>query len=42
MSNEKAEEILKEILKPVYNRIDKKWTNEDDTRITNLIKEIKD
>ena len=42
MSNEKAEEILKEILKPVYNRIDKKWTSEDDTRVSNLIKEIKD
>ena len=42
MSNERAEEILKEILKPVYNRIDKKWTSEDDNRVTNLIKEIKD
>ncbi len=42
MGNEKAEEILKEILKPVYNRIDKKWTSEDDNRVTNLIKEIKD
>ena len=41
MSNEKAEEILKGILKPLYYRIDKKWTSEDDNRVANLIKEIK-
>ena len=42
MSKEKAEEILKDILKPLYFKIDKKWTIEDDNRISNLIKEIED
>jgi hypothetical protein len=42
MSKEKAEEILKDILKPLYFKIDKKWTIEDDNRVSNLIEEIED
>lgn len=41
MSNEKAEELLKDILKPLYYRIDKKWTPEDDSKISILINELK-
>lgn len=41
MSNEKAEEILRDILKPLYFKIDKKWTDEDNNKISALINELK-
>jgi len=41
MSSEKAEELLKDMLKPVYYRIDKKWTPEDDNKISAIINELR-
>jgi len=37
MSKAKATELLKDILKPLYFKIDKKWTVEDDAKVSNLI-----
>ncbi|MGB9979514.1 hypothetical protein [Methanobacterium sp.] len=42
MSKEKDEEILKDILKPLYFKVDKKWTKEDTNKISNLIDELED
>lgn len=41
MGSEKAEELLKDMLKPLYYRIDKKWTPEDDDKITAIINELR-
>ena len=41
MSSEKAEELLKDMLKPLYYRIDKKWTPEDDGKVSTIINELK-
>ena len=40
MSKEQAAELLKDILKPLYFKIDKKWTIEDDDKVSNLINEL--
>jgi len=37
MSKENAADLLKDILKPLYFKIDKKWTSEDDDKVSNLI-----
>ena len=37
MSKENAADLLKDILKPLYFKIDKKWTIEDDDKVYNLI-----
>lgn len=41
MSSEKAEELLKDMLKPLYYRTDKKWTPEDDDKISTVINELR-
>ncbi len=40
MSKEKAAELLKDILKPLYFKVDKKWTSEDDNKIDKLVNEL--
>ena len=40
MSKENAANLLKDILKPLYFKIDKKWTIEDDNKVSNLINEL--
>ena len=40
MSKEKAAQLLKEILEPIYFKMDKKWTTEDDNKVSNLINEL--
>jgi len=40
MNKEKAADLLKDILKPLYFKIDKKWTPEDDNKVYNLINEL--
>ena len=42
MSKEKAAELLKDILKPLYFKVDKKWTIKDDNKVSNLINELED
>ena len=42
MSKEKAAKLLKDILEPLYFKIDKKWTAEDDNKILNLIIELEE
>ena len=41
MSSEKAEELLKYMLKPLYYKINKKWTPEDDDKISTVINELR-
>ena len=42
MSKENAAKLLKDILEPLYFKIDKKWTAEDDNKICNLINELEE
>lgn len=42
MSKEKAAELLKDILKPLYFKVDKEWTIEEDNKVSNLINELEE